>query len=64
MTAACATADSCGGTGPAPCAVAAMKDARRHGGGWAFFLFVVAFALRSFFALAIRRCRPGPVKWP
>jgi len=30
----------------------------------AFFAFCVAFVVRSFYDLAIRRCKPGPVRWP
>jgi hypothetical protein len=30
----------------------------------AFFAFCVAFVARSFYDLAIRRCKPGPARWP
>ncbi len=30
----------------------------------ALFAYCVAFVARSFYDLAIRRCKPGPAKWP
>jgi hypothetical protein len=30
----------------------------------AFFAFCLAFVARSFYDLAIRRCKPGPARWP
>jgi len=26
--------------------------------------FLAAFVVRSFYDLAIRRCKPGPARWP
>jgi hypothetical protein len=30
----------------------------------AYFAYCVAFVARSFYDLAIRRCKPGPARWP
>jgi hypothetical protein len=30
----------------------------------AFLAFCVAFVARTFYDLAIRRCKPGPARWP
>jgi hypothetical protein len=30
----------------------------------ALFAYCIAFIARSFYDLAIRRCKPGPVRWP
>jgi hypothetical protein len=38
------------------------RNARR--GAAAHVAFLVAFVVRSFYDLAIRRCKPGPARWP
>ena len=38
------------------------RNGGRHAGARAAFL--AAFVLRSFYDLAIRRSKPGPVRWP
>jgi hypothetical protein len=38
------------------------RKAQRSAGARAAFL--AGFVVRSFYDLAIRRCKPGPVKWP
>jgi hypothetical protein len=38
------------------------RNGRHHAAVNATFL--AAFVLRSFYDLAIRRCKPGPVRWP
>jgi hypothetical protein len=31
---------------------------------WAYFVFFVTFVLRTFYSVAIRRCKPGPIRLP
>jgi hypothetical protein len=40
------------------------KDTTRSVRSWAFVVFFVSFVFRCFYTLAIRRCKPGPAKWP
>jgi len=39
-------------------------DRRTRPSRLAFFAYCVAFVARSFYDLAIRRCKPGPARWP
>jgi hypothetical protein len=32
--------------------------------GWALARFYTTFVLRTFYSVAIRRCPPGPARWP
>jgi hypothetical protein len=45
-------------------AQACKDNSRTRPSRLAFFAYCVAFVARSFFDLAIRRCKPGPARWP
>jgi hypothetical protein len=38
------------------------REGKREAG--ARVAFLAAFVVRSFYDLAIRRCKPGPARWP
>ena len=44
-----------------PASVKLAEDTKRSRHSWLFF---VSFALRCFYDLGIRRCKPGAIKWP
>ncbi|HEY2395042.1 MAG TPA: hypothetical protein VGH81_03535 [Rudaea sp.] len=55
--------------GPRAAANSAMKRKQRRTrrkklDARARAVFLAGFVVRSFYYLAIRRCKPGPVRWP